>query len=218
MSIIGVLTLPTIAHLMVVDDHRFVEDNTEVTKAGERLRRLLARPASPDFQESANFIWAAALLEFALEIVDTKQYRLQDVGLTERDIAREGHEIPCGCDHRNPRDRNFFADIQRRFGKAGFRGLQIYVWWNLQAGGGFALSEVGRESGAVWLEALTLRERGRGPQRLVAHELGHFLTLQHPAPPLENSRRLMTPEYEGPELTPEEITRAAAHARRVMGA
>lgn len=212
------LRIPTIAHLMVVNDPRFEEDNTEVRKAGVRLQRLLAGPASPDYEGSANFLWRVAQLEFVLENVDTKQYDLRDVGLTERDIAREGHEIPCGCDHRSPRDRNFVADIQRRFGKIGFRGLQVYVWWNLAAGGGFALSEIGDGLGAIWLEALTLRERGGGPQRLVAHELGHFLTLQHPAPPLENSRRLMTPEYEGPELTPAEIARAAAHARRVMGA
>jgi hypothetical protein len=68
--------------------------------------------------------------------------------------------------------------------------------------------------GSVWLEAQSVSDPAGF--RLVAHEIGHFLTLPHVQAPPPDTKLLMTPDYKGPELTPDEIAQAQKQAHEVM--
>ena len=211
MSSAGALTIPTIVHLMMVDDPRFSEENGKVKETEELLPKLLA-PA--DHEGSVNAIWNVAGLQFTRNRVESVQYTLQDIGLTERDVRKEGLEIPGTCDPTRERDRQIFRAIQQKFGTKTFLGLQVFIWPLIDVGGGCAMSDPGGTVGAVWLEAPSLRDPTGF--RLMAHEIGHFLTLQHIDSPPHGPKLLMSRDFRGTLLTPDEITQAMAHAHAVM--
>jgi hypothetical protein len=216
MSSADVLPIPTIVHLMIVDDPRFRENNTEVKETEELLPRLLA-PA--DHERSVNAIWKVAGLHFTLVHTKSVPYTLQDIGLTEQDVREEGNEVPGTCDPTRERDRQIFRAIQQKFGtqKLGtkpFLGLQVFIWARIDVGGGCAMSDPGGTVGAVWLEAPSLHDPTGF--RLMAHEIGHFLTLRHVDSPPDGPKLLMSRDFRGTVLTQDEIAQAKAHAHAVM--
>lgn len=217
----GRVTIPTLVHLMVNEDPRFNDNNSQVLEVADLLPGLLAGEGSPLYQKSVNFIWKVADVAFSLAGHDTCPY-------TAKDIHAEDNEVPGEC-HPAEQDPALFRALQRKFGHAGFRGLQVYVWWNLQAGGGCGLANrrpaphgrLGGESspGAVFLEAIALvgELADRPNELLMAHEIGHFLGLLHPDPPVDSaSKRLMHPGFPGPILTQGEVHDAKTEAQRLM--
>jgi len=210
-----VITIPTLVHLMKVGDPGFDQENHEVAQSEARLSTLFAGPASPHFDQSANFIWRKARVQFALEDTEVGHYRLSDLGLTERDIRKFGDQVPGQCNPHDERDRELFRMVQRKFGNKKFPGLQVFVWARIGKGAGCAMSDPGENvDGAVWLEAFTL-DTEEARERLTAHEIGHFFGLQH-VPEGERPKRLMAPNWEGSALTEHEIDKVHARARSVL--
>jgi hypothetical protein len=210
-----VITIPTLVHLMKVGDPGFDQENHEVAQSKARLSTLFAGPASPHFDQSANFIWRKARVQFALEGTEVGHYRLSDLGLNERDIRKFGDQVPGRCKPHDEKDRELFRTVQRKFGNKEFSGLQVFVWARIRIGAGCTMSDPGENvDGAVWLEAFSL-DTEEARERLTAHEIGHFFGLKH-APEGERPKRLMAQNWEGSALTQHEIDKAHALARSVM--
>jgi hypothetical protein len=203
MELATVLTIPTIVHLMTADDTPFPEHNDEVKKTAERFPQLLSLA---DHEGSANAIWKPEGLQFRLDRTDTVRYRLKDVGLTDQ----RDDQIPLSCTPTSEHDQRTFRAIQEKFGIGGFRGLQIFIWARIANAGGCAMSHPDGTLGSVWIEAPGVMDQVGF--RLMAHEIGHFLTLPHVGP----STRLMNPGFQGADLHPDEIAQAKAQARVVM--
>jgi hypothetical protein len=211
----AVLALPTIVHLMVVD--LTVVDTPKLRKNNKKVQdiegELPGLLASAEHPKSANAIWKPAGLRFDLDRTRTVQYKPQDIGLTLQELEDEGLEIQGECNPDSQHDQRVFRTIQEKFGTAGFRGLQVFVWAKIDAGGGCAMSHPAGIVGAVWLEAHSLADPTGF--RLMAHEIGHFLTLRH-VEPAPGPKRLMTKNFLGTHLTADELAQAKAQALAVM--
>jgi hypothetical protein len=203
--------IPTLIHLMVVDAPQFHESNMRVVAVEQSMPELLAPPGPV---RSVNSIWAPAGLRFELDGTRTVPYRPEDIGLTPEELEEEGLEIPGQCNPESEHEQRIFRAIQERFGQRGFRGLQVFIWAHIAAGGGCAMSQpAGAAVGAVWLEPHSLA--GAAGVRLMAHEIGHFLTLRHVEQD-SGPKRLMTEDARGTHLIADELTRARHQAGIVM--
>lgn len=211
MELVNVPPIPTIAHLMVAKDTPFPKHNEEVRKSEEFLPGLLSLA---DDERSANVIWKPAGLQFKLNDTNIVEYQLREIGLTPQDVKESVNEVHGVCDPDNQHDQHVFRAIQEKFGKRGFHGLQVFMWARIAVGGGCAMSKPEGTIGSVWLEAQSVS--GSTGFRLMAHEIGHFLTLRHVVDPPPDSKRLMTPDFRGPLLTEPEIAQAKQQARVVM--
>src|SRR5262245_35595340 len=168
METAGLLTIPTILHLMVADDTPFPKHNQEVLKSTDTLRELLSLTEK---KNTANAIWKPAGLQFRLEDTKTVHYHLKDIGLTPQDIKEDGNEVQLSCDPNSPHGQHVFRSIQDKFKMQDDRALQIFMWARIAVGGGCAMSHPNGQVGSVWLEAQSVSDPAGF--RLVAHEIGH---------------------------------------------
>jgi hypothetical protein len=209
----NVLTIPTIVHLMLADDTPFPKHNEEVRKTEEVFPQLLS---SADDEKSVNAIWNPAALQFKLDRMETVRYHLRDFGLTAQQVIEEGEEIMIACSAPpTEAEQRVFRALQDRFGRRGFRGLQVFVLARvLTTGGdnigGCAMSQPAGTIGSAWLDQVAVTDPAGF--RILAHEIGHFLTLPH----VESPKRLMLASVGGMDLIPDEIAKAKTHAHTVM--
>jgi hypothetical protein len=101
----------------------------------------------------------------------------------------------------------------------------VFLWWSLEheldgrAGAGYSRAAA-RGGSAVWIDSyacltpLGIPSYRARCARLLAHEVGHALGLQHVDAPLDN---LMHYKYGGECLTDEQGTIAQEEARRQFG-
>jgi len=195
------------------EDTPFPKHNEQVRKTGEVFPQLLSLA---DHEKSVNAIWKSAALQFKLDRMETVRYRLKDFDLTAREVSEDGEEITIACSA-PPTDveQRVFRAMQERFGSRGFRGLQVFVLARVltTAGeniGGCAMSQPAGTIGSAWLDQVAVTDPAAF--RILAHEIGHFLTLPHVEPP----RRLMVASVAGMDLMPDEIAKARTQAHIVM--
>ncbi len=207
------VTIPTIVHLMLADDTPLPKHNEQVRKTEEVFPQLLS---SADHDKSVNAIWKSAVVQFKLDRTDTVRYRLKDFGLKAQEVSEEGEEITIACSGPpTEAEERVFLAMQERFGSRDFRGLQVFVLARvLTTGGenigGCAMSQPGGTIGSAWLDAPSVTDPAGF--RILAHEIGHFLSLPH----VESPSRLMNKNVEGMDLMPDERARANKQAQKVM--
>lgn len=209
--------IPIFVHLMKNRAPRFESENTAVANVLPVLQTLFEAGNNGN-TKTVNAVWKVAELKFAIQDND-------EVFYTDDDIHDRDNIVPGRCDPREE-DLVLFRTLQQKFGRAGFRGLQIYVWSNIAAGVGCGVSNrpmpgfgpYGRtRPGAIFVDSVGLLDPSGRPAVLLAHEIGHFLGVQHPNPPVDfASGRLMHPRFPGPKLMDDEIELAKDAAQRLM--
>jgi hypothetical protein len=223
---VRMVTIPTLVHLMKHESTpRFAADNARVDAVSPLVPTLFKAEGANADGRSVNAVWGVARLSFAL--VESNETHLY----TDDDIHARDNIVPGNCD---PREEELvrFRALQQKFGRADFRGLQVFVWCNLTVGNGCGVSGVSDEKiapfgpyghtrpGAVFVDTFGLLGPGARPALLMAHEIGHFLGLQHPDKHEHvdfDSGRLMHPRFPGPKLLiPDEVQLARAEAERLM--
>jgi len=208
------VTIPTIVHLMVAEDTSRPEHNKDVNDTREVFPKIFA---SADHEKSVNAIWKPAKVQFKLDPdrIDIVTYHLKDFG-TE---LGENEQILFKCSSPPTEDeRQWFRDMQEKFGSHGFQGLQVFVLARISSAngnagmGGCAISQAGGVTGSAWLDAPAVMDDSQGFFRPMAHEIGHFLSLPH----VQIPNRLMNPDSDGRALSDDELERAHNRAVDVM--
>lgn len=173
-------------------------------------------------QGAVNQTWLPASIQFYVHRAERCQYR---------------RTAPRNLSDRIPRptmdDLSLFRDVNDRYNARDVLGVDLYVWPRIVGASGFAAAPLTRGEfpgpGAVWTHQLVVENRDF---TLVAHELGHFLGLEHfckglgsttadprkdpdngkvDCPP--SSGRLMSALADGTELKCPEMQQAYAAAR-----
>jgi hypothetical protein len=217
---VRMVTIPTLVHLMKHESTpRFAADNARVDAVSPLVPTLFKA-------EGVNAVWGVALARLSFALVESNETHLY----TDDDIHARDNIVPGHCD---PLEEELvrFRALQQKFGRANFRGLQVFVWCNLTVGNGCGVSGVSDEKiapfgryghtrpGAVFVDTFGLLGSGARPALLMAHEIGHFLGLKHPDPREHvdfDSGRLMHPRFPGPKLLIPEVQLARAEAERLM--
>ena len=206
------VTIPTIVHLMLAEDSVFPEHNKEVAATEELFPKFLA-PA--DHQKNVNSIWNQAGVQFRLDGIDTVKYHLKDFG-AEPGVNREEITFACSAPP-TEEEKKKAHEWQDKFGIKGFRGLQVFVLARIISKGGdaamagCAISQLdGGVTGSAWLDAPGARDSTG--VRLMAHEIGHFLSLRH----VQDPTHLMNADSQGNDLSPDEIKQASKRAVDLM--
>ena len=213
------VTIPTIVHFMKATDSKMPGDkhNNDVLKTREVFPEIFA---SADHAKSVNAIWKRAAVQFKLDpnigTVPPVLYHLKDFG-TEPGGAEQ---IRFKCSSPPTEDeRQWFRDMQEKFGSHGFQGLQVFVLARISSAtgdvgmGGCTISQAGGVTGSAWLDAPAVMEHSQGGFfRPMAHEIGHFLSLRH----VQLPKGLMNPDSDGGDLSDDELERAHKRAVDVM--
>lgn len=235
----GVL-VPVIVHYMIVVASRpdgveppeRREANDLVREHGRKIEAHFAPPTrSPNQRRwNVNDIWLPAGVQFHLLRTEMCQYLVEEVG-----------SIPLPIP--SPEDLAQFHRLNRTFNAPGFAGVDYYVWPSFTVSGGYGSPRVSDRRpvmprpGAAWTNAALLKLQTPYPPAppvthplpldavlLTAHELGHFLNLDHACdrsgrrracgPPGSNGI-LMSFLADGTHLPPDEPERARDTLKRM---
>jgi hypothetical protein len=187
--------VPVIVHYMVVVSSRpdgpeppeRRDQNELVREHGKKIEPHLAPPTrDPDQKKwNVNDIWLPAGIQFHLLRTETCKYLVEEVGA-----------IPLPIPDRT--DLTRFHQLNRTFNAPGFSGVDLYVWPSFNKNGGYGSPRVSDrrppmpQPGAAWINAALLKAQIPYPPAppvthplpldavlLAAHELGHFLDLDH---------------------------------------
>ena len=208
------VTIPTIVHLMHAKDSKIPERNQEVLKAGEVFPEIFA---STDHENSVNARWKRAKVRFTLEDIGKKDYLLQDFKDLGVEPGRD-EEIIFKCSSPLTKDEEeTMRKLKERFGTPGFQGLEVFVLARIKMPGREidltgCTSSV---SSSAWVDVgvADSEDPSEKPEfLLMAHEIGHFLSLSHNTRP----NALMNKDLRGPELSDAECDQAHKHAVEVM--
>src|SRR5262249_3957326 len=175
------VTIPTIVHLMQAKDSKMPEDkhNNDVLKTRESFPEIFA---SADHEKSVNAIWKRAAVQFKLDPnIGTVDYHLKDFG------AEPGgaEQITFKCSSPpTEEERQWFRDLKEKFGSPSFQGLQVFVLARIRSASGdtdmagCTISRAGGVTGSVWVD-VAVADDSVGFFYVMAHEIGHFLSLPH---------------------------------------
>lgn len=176
-------------------------------------------------QGAVNKTWLPANIQFYVYRAE----RCSNVGTILPDLADNRIRRPTMD------DLTAFRDVNDRYNARDVLGVDLYVWPRIDGASGFGAASLTRGQfpgpGAVWTHQLVVENKDF---TLVAHELGHFLGLEHfckgpgsttvdprkdpdngkPAcPRFGQSGRVMSALADGTELTCSEMQQAYAVAR-----
>lgn len=194
----GGVVVPVIVHYMIVVSSRpdgsepseRRADNQRVRRFGKRIEKHFRPPTgntSPT-RWNVNDLWLPAGIQFHLVRTETCKYLVDEVGAIPVPIPT----LP---------DMELFLRLNGEFNAGDFKGVDVYVWPSFTDQGGFGsprVSKTGpveRRAGGLWTKAGLFEDEGpyRQPRTLsptdpglpfdsvllIAHELGHFLSLVH---------------------------------------
>jgi hypothetical protein len=219
-----VVTIPTIVHLMTAMDSQMPGDqhNNDVLKTREVFPEIFG---SADHAKSVNFIWKRAAVQFKLDpnigTVPPVHYHLKDFG-AEPGVNREEIIFKCSSPPTEEEGQSI-RNLKEKFGRPGFQGLQVFVLARIKSASGdtdmagCAISGSSGVTGSAWVD-VAVRDASVGFFYIMAHEIGHFLSLPHVQVP----KGLMNPDPPGPhddhagDLSGDERERAHKRAVEVM--
>ena len=244
------LALPVVIHYMTVDGGglegagraRADAMNASVLSSAAPLEALFAppRPAGPVGERSVNDVWGGSGIRLIVVRAERCVFDPQDAG---------GVPLPAP----SFADLSRLRALSRRFNTPGFGGINLYQWPQIQGLiGGYASAPRAEEPfpgpGAVWFHVASVTAVAPFPSGwmshvlLMAHEIGHYLTLRHtctrgapvigqpfppnhpdrdlppcPIPGTDPNASLMSDRQDGIALSPCEQKRARAAARTMLG-
>lgn len=191
----GGIVVPVIVHYMIVVSSRpdgpeppdRLHHNKLVREHGTKIEPHFAPPTRDRDQTkwNVNDVWLPTGIQFHLLRTETCQYLLEEVGA-----------IPVLIPQKANLTR--FHELNRKFNAPGFSGVDFYVWPSFNKNGGYGEPRVSArppglpQPGAAWINAALLEQQVPYPPvppvnhplpldavLLAAHELGHFLDLDH---------------------------------------
>jgi hypothetical protein len=244
------LTLPVIIHYMTLDEDGLEADrrmraeamNESVLASAVALEALFAppRPAAPAHERGVNDVWGVFGIRLVVVRAERCVFDPQDAG---------GVPLPAP----SFRDLSRLRALSARFNTPGFGGINLYQWPQIQGFiGGYASAPRADGPfpgpGAVWFHVASVTTVAPFPSGwmshvlLMAHEIGHYLTLTHsctrgepvigepfpadhpdrnlptcPIPGTDPHASLMSDRQDGITLSPCEQKRARAAARTMLG-
>ena len=229
----GEIVLPVIVHHMKSTKH----SNKIWNVFTERIVTAYFRG-----EGTIRTIWRPAGVQLFLHRIERCQYDPVTMTGQSRNQPEELPDPTAGAD-----GPTMFRRVGDFYNYDRVRGLDLYLWWEI--GGRFIgyarpyeLSDGTRTTGGVWVDRQCVQSEEAAPkcERLIAHEIGHFLGLCHrcrvtgdAATPCTacvghripdcSSRRaeplfIMRSRFDGTKLDGCEIERATAQARdRIKG-
>ncbi len=156
------ITIPVVVHYM---KHRKAQFRKDVARAfpPKKLKKLFPPGGG------VNAIWKQAGIRLVLQQIEECEYALADFDFDGPEMAGIGSPL---CDK-----EGLLRKINGAF-SSGKRALDLYIWWQIEPDyGGYGAAYRKEVGGAVWLTS----QGGCKHQceKLVAHEIGHFLGLCH---------------------------------------
>ncbi|HKZ05551.1 MAG TPA: hypothetical protein VJU81_08785, partial [Methylomirabilota bacterium] len=235
-------------HYMTVDgtgmegDRRARVDamNASVLASGAPLEALFGppRPAAPEGERGVNDVWEGFGIRLIIVRAERCAFDPQEAG---------GVPLPAPSFD----DLGRLRRLSARFNTPGFGGINVYQWPDIRGIGGYASAPRTEGPfpgpGSVWFKVDSVLLFGtffgwRSHVLLMAHEIGHYLTLRHtctrgapeagqpfppghpdrdlplcPSPGTDRHASLMSDRQDGIALSPCEQKRARAAARTMLG-
>jgi hypothetical protein len=180
------LTVPVIVHYMTVDTDRVDgsrrasanETNEGVLGGAARLEALFAppRPAAAPGERGVNDVWVGVGIRLHLVRAERCAFDPPEA---------QDFSLPAPAFN----DLGRLRALSARFNTPGFAGINVYQWPKIRGVGGYASAPRADGPfpgpGSVWFHVLSLQQTAPLPSGwrsnvlLMAHEVGHYLTLRH---------------------------------------
>jgi hypothetical protein len=130
------------------------------------------------FEESGivNTIWRQGGVRLYLQRFEACSFKFTDFGLD----GNENEEIDSPARSQEGKER--FRKINAVYNATDLRTLDLYVWWGINQNSGYGdrwLDTGPLRAGAAWIDTDCLDNTHVDCDRLLAHEIGHFLGLCH---------------------------------------